>query len=340
MHETKIALTGCGWVTPSAFGSITHVLRHLADARKRGAENFGDTAGAFSAVPDEWRESLEGLSKELRLDRGGWLTALALTNALTDARLTLAEVDKTRIGLALGHGLAGQAGMIQFADDVRQQSKRFVSPIHFPQTVGNYAAGAIARGFDLRGPNVTIANEEASSAVALATAIDMIRDHRADYMVAGGIEPLTEPLATGLSCTGRRPAEGACLFVLEEASQAKARGIQPLGVITYDASERRATEGRLIRTRSGTPQPNDIFIEHWIGHCVGSGGAAALAAGIGAAQGLAVPVVRTTDPIECGETTLTIEPDEWANLKILLELDPTTEASGFLSVSDIGKRTE
>ena len=39
-----------------------------------------------------------------------------------------------------------------------------------------------------------------------------------------------------------------------------------------------------------------IFIEHWIGRCIGAAGAAAVAAAIAAAQGQEVPFVDRADP--------------------------------------------
>ena len=43
-------------------------------------------------------------------------------------------------------------------------------------------------------------------------------------------------------------------------------------------------------------EPGVIRIEHWVGRCLGASGAAAVAAAIGAARGLEVPLVDPGDP--------------------------------------------
>ena len=65
--------------------------------------------------------------------------------------------------------------MIRFAEEVRAQSPRFVSPIHFPETVGNYLAAALARGFGFRGPNLTLAGDSAGMEAVVITAMQYHR---------------------------------------------------------------------------------------------------------------------------------------------------------------------
>ncbi len=194
LPNQSIVLTGCGWVTPFAADSISDVL---AAARQP----------ACWTVPDERLDDFPDLSNELKHDRGAWMTAVALEHACRSASVELKSLDSGRVGLVLGCGLAGQLGMIDFADEVRQQSPRFVSPIHFPQTVGNYIAGALARGYDIRGPNITLASGATSGLDAIVEACSLLACGSADLVFAGGTEQLSKALAEGLSELGA-PAIG------------------------------------------------------------------------------------------------------------------------------------
>ena len=195
-----VALTGCGWITPLASGTISQVL---AAARRTGAPSAPE--GGYWAVPDELVKDYPDLSRELKRDKGAWMTGAAFVLACGDASLAADSLEAERVGLVLGCALAGQSGMISFANEVRKQSPRFVSPLHFPQTVGNYISGAMARGFKIRGPNLTLACGAASGLEAVARGWAILNAGEADLVFAGGTEELTDDLATGLARAGEVP---------------------------------------------------------------------------------------------------------------------------------------
>ena len=302
----SIVLTGCGWVTPFAVGSIPTVL---AAAPRAGRE---PTATApYWAVPEEWLDDCPDLSKELRSDKGAWMTAVALEHAHRQAGLEPDSVAPERVGMALGCALAGQLGMISFANEVRQQSARFVSPIHFPQTVGNYIAGALARSYDIRGPNTTLSSGVASGLDALIQGCRLLLGGGADVVYAGGTECVSEALALGLAEPGVVLSEGACLFVLERAEDAGRRGAPPLATITNTShlvagAPAVPETGDNVVSGAGVRQPGAILIEHWIGRCFAALGTAAAAAGIAAAAGLEVPLADATagDSVSVGRITV------------------------------------
>ena len=240
------------------------------------------------------------LSTELKRDKGAWIPAIALEHALHSAGLEVASVPPERRSLIVGSALAGQLGMIDFAGEVREQGPRFVTPIHFPQTVGNYPAGALARAYDIRGPNLTLASGEASSLDAILEGCEVLATGKADVVLAGGSEKLSPELAAGLGNRHAIISEGACLFVLEAQATALARGAAPLASITPSRSLANQTNAReeldnVILSSGSGPHPGAISIEHWTGRCLGAAGAAALAAAIGAAKGLQVPLADIAD---------------------------------------------
>jgi 3-oxoacyl-[acyl-carrier-protein] synthase II len=245
------------------------------------------------------------MSPECRNDQGASLAAVAFESARRDAAFVTGSVPSERVGLVLGNALAGQSGMIDFANDVRQQSPRFVSPIRFPQTVGNFITGALSRAYDIRGPNSTIANGSASGLVAIIEGCALLSAGKVDVIFAGGTERLTPALAAGLAEPDVIYSDGACLFVLERREHAVERGATVLATIVPSVDQfgpeprasARATPSTFdpIRSVVGLRESDVIFIEHWIGRCLGALGAAAVAAAIGAARGLPVPCVSEAD---------------------------------------------
>lgn len=306
-HE-PIVISGCGWITPCAAGNVEVVLA----AGRSGAVS----AEGYQAIPDEILPEDAAVeferTPELKQDRGARVAGMALHLARVDAGITVGDAGKdaratiggwdgTRTGLILGCGLAGQMGMLQFADEVRAQSPRFVSPIHFPQTVGNYIAGALSRAFDLRGPNLTLAGGIGSGLDAVGEAARIIRAGDADLIFAGGVEVLSPELARTFEGDDLPLSEGACLFAIEPRSCAEARGGRILATL---CPEHRAKDDPLrtdIISAARHDLKNAITIATWIGRCHGALGAAAIAAAIGAARGLAVPKDGRGEPVVIAE---------------------------------------
>ena len=288
-QSDPIVITGCGWVTPFAAGDIETVL-------KAGANQTPDSnkSQGYRPIAEDILAGWPDLSPECRNDPDAWLTAVAFECVRRDAMFVSGSVPSERVGLVLGNALAGQSGMIDFANDVRQQTPRFVTPLRFPQTVGNYITGALSRAYDIRGPNSTIANGSASGLMAIVEGCALLTAGRADVIFAGGTERLTPTLAAGLAEPDVIFSDGACLFVLERREHALARGATVLATIVppFDqcppepqalacpevppAESIRSVAGPLCEltkyapTLKGVGANDAIFIEHWIGRCLGA----------------------------------------------------------------------
>ncbi|MCH7885999.1 MAG: hypothetical protein IIC01_12240 [Planctomycetes bacterium] len=304
--DEAIVLTGCGWVTPFAHGSIAEVL-----TAARALPDHPEPNEPYWGVPDRFVEECPSLPKEVRKDQGAWMSGIALEGARLGASLEQHALPDDRVGLVLGCSLAGQLSMIDFANEVREQSARFVSPLHFPQTVGNYIAGVLARGYGLRGPNITIATGAASGLDALVEACVLLSSNQADVVLAGGTELLKAGLVEALAQPGERLSEGACWFALERAGDAASRGVQPLAdIVRWDRivpeSKRKDEIGDVMRSTCSHPSAGAIFIEHWTGKCLAAGGPAAVAAAIGAASGLEVPIADRSDPSSASPTVFAV----------------------------------
>jgi Beta-ketoacyl synthase, N-terminal domain len=241
----RISVLGCGVVTPFGHGPW-----------RAGIGAFvGDGASAiapFRAVSDDFLNDFERFSTEMKRDRGAWMTGISLVHACSDAKLVLDDLPSERVALVLGNTFAGQQGMIDFAKEVRSQSSRFVSPIHFPQTVGNYVAGAMSRAFGIRGPNITVAGGRSSGLLAVAKGCVLLEKDEADVVLAGGFESLSEELVRGLESGdrdgGARPwAEGACLYVLRRSGDDDAGRLAAISGWRTASAESRVSTGSIDR---------------------------------------------------------------------------------------------
>lgn len=282
-NETAIVITGCGWVTPAKAGNIGAVLPALRDG---GVHRV--PVQDYWGVPDAMRQEHPHLAAELVANKAAWMAAVALEYACRDASLLLEGMPPERRALVLGCAAAGQQGMIDFANEVRQQSPRFVSPLHFPQTVGNYISGAMARAYGIRGHNSTLACGAASGLHTILEARNILLAGRADVVIAGGADALSSELARGLPRPPSPASEGACLFVMERAADAQARGASVLAMVLgyCDGSVGCGSAHHQEEAAAGSRM---IHIGDWTGRCFAAYAPAALAAAIGAVQGLEAP---------------------------------------------------
>ena len=233
MSRCDIVISGFGWVTPFAWGPIHRVMDELSSLRAQSRLGRG-----YSAVPDQVGDDCTLPGNEIKKNKGALIAAVALSHALESAKWSAECYADDRVGLVLGHALAGQLGMIQFANEVREQTARFVSPIHFPQTVGNFISGALARAWSIRGPNSTVACGNASGLEAIIDGCRLIETGQADAVFAGGTDLLIPEIANSLAQNDEAVSHGASVVVWERS-----------GPLQWSAGTRCAPARRLHRLR-------------------------------------------------------------------------------------------
>lgn len=167
--------------------------------------------------------------------------------ALEDSGIEVTEANATRIGVAIGSGIGGITGIENNYHVYLNSGPRKISPFFVPANIINMVAGDLSIKYGLKGPNYSIVSACSSGAHSIGEAAWMIRNDRADVMVAGGAEMATSPVGLGGFAAARalsrrnddpqgasRPwdldrdgfvlADGAGVAVLEEYEHAKARG--------------------------------------------------------------------------------------------------------------------
>jgi 3-oxoacyl-[acyl-carrier-protein] synthase II len=162
---------------------------------------------------------------------------VAAREALREARLDLARLDRSRVGVILATTLGGM--LIGEAYQRSQHAGRafpFRQLLHMPY----YAtATRLARELGVRGPVVSPSIACASGTHAVGLALEWIRRGQADVFIVGGAETICEFVVSGFNClrattAGRvRPfdarrdglllGEGAAILVVESLAHAQAR---------------------------------------------------------------------------------------------------------------------
>ncbi|HEV8382821.1 MAG TPA: beta-ketoacyl-ACP synthase II [Gemmatimonadales bacterium] len=247
----RVVITGIGAVTP--IGTTADGLWSGLQARisaVRTVTRFDPTpfrSHMAAEIPDFRPQDHLDAKRAKRLDRFSQLAVTSAGLALADAAIAPAKEDPDRVGTMMGSALGGVA----FAES---QVPRYLA--HGPRGLDASLALAVFCGaascniaieFGFTGPNATNAMSCASGTIAVGEAFHIVRDGRADLMLAGGAEaplaPLTfaafsniramstrndDPARASRPFDARRDGfvmgEGAAVLVLEERSRALARG--------------------------------------------------------------------------------------------------------------------
>jgi 3-oxoacyl-[acyl-carrier-protein] synthase II len=249
-----VVVTGLGLVTAAGIGLEPTWARVVAGVPT--AAQDPELAG----LPVDFSCRVPGFAASGRLDRFAHFALAAAREALADARLDPASWDGARVGLVVGSA-AGGVGTLE-AQHTRMLATdgALPSPLVLPMFLPNMAAGALAVEFAARGPCLHVSTACASGATALGTALGLLRADACDVVLAGGAEAMVTRLcAAGFAKLGAlsrrrdeaalasRPfdaerdgfvlGEGAGIFVLERAADARARGVRPLAsLVGYGAS--------------------------------------------------------------------------------------------------------
>ncbi|HEU5430219.1 MAG TPA: beta-ketoacyl-ACP synthase II [Thermomicrobiales bacterium] len=250
MSRRRVAITGIGPLTPIGNG-----VDGLWDGVRRGTSavrritRFDPAPFSSQVAAEVTFEPLDFMAPKLarRLDRFSQMGLACAQMALADAGIAPAQAAAAGMGVYAGSALGGIAFAERQHEVYVDRGIRAISPQLALAVFGGASSSNIAIELGLRGPSVANANSCASGAIAIGEAARLIRDGRAEAMLAGGVEAPLAPLTFGAFAiikvlTGRnddpatasRPfdrdrdgfvmAEGGALLVLEEWARAERRG--------------------------------------------------------------------------------------------------------------------
>ncbi|MGE0818871.1 MAG: beta-ketoacyl-ACP synthase II [Candidatus Nanopelagicales bacterium] len=244
----RVVVTGLGATTPVG-GDVASTWEGLLAGRsgvrtledERYAELPVRFAGQAAVDPSEVLERPEAR----KLDRSQQLALIASREAWKDAGTP--EIDPLRLGVAVATGIGGIVSLLDNYDILNTRGWSRVSPMSVPQLMPNGSAAWVGLDLGAQAGIHTPVSACASGAEAVNTGLDMIRNGRADIVMAGGTEACIHPITIAAfaamralstrnddPATASRPydvnrdgfvmGEGAGMLVLEDYEHALARG--------------------------------------------------------------------------------------------------------------------
>ena len=251
MSNRRVVVTGVGLVAPvgldtrsgwdnilagrSGIQPITHF--EIAPFTTR----FGGPIYGFDPELYVAKKDVKKMDKFIHYGIG------AGTQAMEDAGLEVTDANRHRIGVAVGSGIGGIAGIENSYAAYLHGGPRKISPFFVPANIVNMVAGDLSIKYGLKGPNYSIVSACSTGTHNIGEAALMIRHGMVDPMLPAGAEMATTPVGLGgfaaakaLSTRNDDPerasrpfdkdrdgfvlSDGAGVILLEEYEMAKARG--------------------------------------------------------------------------------------------------------------------
>ncbi|GLW89872.1 beta-ketoacyl-[acyl-carrier-protein] synthase family protein [Actinokineospora globicatena] len=249
MAADEVWVTGLGLLTAAGDGAAAtweRVLRGESTAvaeHEPGPVHLACRVAAFD-------QARIGALRARKPDRSAELAVLAAREAVVDAGWDTARWDGARVGVVVGTSSGNTHTHEVQHRALLDGGPRDMSPFAVSSTLGNSVAAQLSMELAAKGGCLTVNTACASGATALGVALDLLRAHRCDVVIAGGTDaPLTPYYIAGFDRVGAlsrrfadpagasRPfdadrdgfvlAEGAGMLVLERAADARARGARP-----------------------------------------------------------------------------------------------------------------
>ncbi len=203
-------------------------------------------------------------------------TAMALKtgqDAIAHAQLDLDQVDRERLGIFWGSGMAGAANFDLSCRSVYVDHKR-IRPTNVVTTMPNAPAAEISLLTHAHGPSLTYSCACASSAVAIGEALLALRMGRVDVAIVGGSESMLTPCVVAgwqalrvLASLDNEPAQTACRpFDIKRSGFALGEGAAALVIETEAHARKRGAHLQAELSGYGTNcDGNHMTNPHWEG---------------------------------------------------------------------------
>lgn len=265
--DQRIVITGVGLAAPN--GNNLAEFRAALLGGKSGVSHYeiryvGETLAGICKFDAQRYQSKKDIR---RGTRAGSVGIYCTNEAVVDAGLKLADLDKSRIGIYLGvteHGNVETENEI-YALKGYDYDTAFWSHHHNPRTVANNPAGEVALNMGITGPHYTIGAACAAGNAGLVQGAQMLRLGDCDLALAGGVsesihtfgifasfksqgalashaDPAKASRPFDVNRNGIVVAEGGCVYVLERLSDARRREAKIYGELAGYAINTDATD--------------------------------------------------------------------------------------------------
>lgn len=265
--EQRIVMTAVGLTSPN--GNDLETMRDNLLAQRSGVQDYeiryvGKTLAGICDFPATQYQSKKDVR---RGTRAGAVGIWAANEAIKRSGLEWDNVDKSRVGIYIG---VTEHGNVETENEIYQikafdYDTQFWSHHHNPRTVANNPAGEVALNLGVTGPHYTIGAACAAGNAGIVQGAQMLRLNECDIAIAGGVSESIHTFGIFASFKSQgalashedptkacRPfdrdrngivvSEGACLYILERLSDAKARGAEIVAEIVSYAINTDATD--------------------------------------------------------------------------------------------------
>lgn len=259
----RLAVTGLGVVSPIGIGREAFLAAIDADGAREQAFRDEPTVVSKDVANGVRIAEIWGFDPSIYLgakghrnfDRLTKLQIVAAKQALEDARIKrdgeFVALEPSRVGVCSATAYGSLEEITELQRVAELEDPRYINPTRFPNTVINSAAGYVSIWEDLRAPNTTITDGNTGALDGVLHAAIHLEQRRADAMIVGGGEVVTEPLVLAMRRLGLVDApdfaigEGSAFVVLERTETAEARAATPLAYVVgfgsaFDAPESEA----------------------------------------------------------------------------------------------------
>lgn len=191
-------------------------------------------------VPDFDPASVLGDKGIRSLDRLTKLLLVAARHALEDSGLktggAFGAVGPERVGAVCSNAYGSLEAITELNRVAQLEAPRYINPAKFPNTVSNSAAGYVSIWEDLRALNVSVSDGNCGGLDAVGCADVFFSAGRADALLVGGGEAMSEALLVAFEKLGALKSgcllgEGALFVATESPAQAASRGANVLGIL-------------------------------------------------------------------------------------------------------------
>jgi 3-oxoacyl-[acyl-carrier-protein] synthase II len=256
----RICITGIGVISPIGIGK-EEFLSSLRSGRS-GIEEIKEFDIHFSRskkagmVRSFHPKDFILAGKLRRLDRASQFAIAASKLALADAQFAVSQEKSARVGVVLGSGFCGLSSSEEFHRGQVLKGFLDLNPMVFPNTVPNAPSSHVSIELGIQGVNCTLVQSYCTSEAAILFACHQLRKGKADLILTGGVDELSEFLFRGFSelhflatdqghgersCpydkmrNGLVLGEGAGILAIETEEHARSRGARIYGyILGYD----------------------------------------------------------------------------------------------------------
>jgi 3-oxoacyl-[acyl-carrier-protein] synthase II len=240
MESKRVVITGMG-----VFCSIGKDVEEFLQSLRKGKIGIGpvslfDTSKYPSKIGAEIRDYEPGeffSKKDLkRLSRTDQFALIAADEAIKDSRIQ--PFPREQVGICLGAGAGGMFEAEAFHREILLEGKS--SPSLLLPFIPSFTTSRVAERFGFSGPKATVTTACSSSATSIGYGADLIQSGKAQAILCGGSDALSELTFGGFNSlkamdpspcrpfdrkrAGMSLGEGAAILVLESLDEAAKRG--------------------------------------------------------------------------------------------------------------------